>query len=92
MLDAVLSALLGWIWVEPPRKGSHLSSVGFFVGAPIWILFGILFAAAGSTAFSKKDWTPERFVEFALLIFGILMIASVAASVVGLLRKNGKEK
>ena len=83
-------ALFSWIGV--PRAQGKTHGIAFAIAAPIFGLFGVLFAAAGWHGIWASGWSYERVGALVMFVVGVLLIVLVTASVISFLRANGKGK
>jgi hypothetical protein len=89
MLDS-FDALFGWLGVPRDRGKTH--GIAFAIAAPIFGLFGVLFAAAGWHGIWASGWSYECVGALVMFVVGVLLVVLVTASVISFLRANGKAK
>jgi hypothetical protein len=82
MLD-LFKVLLDWIGVPMGKGKTH--GVAFALAVPIFIFFGVLLVATGWRGTRDIGWSLER-VGALVILAGVLLVVSVAVSVVSFLR------
>jgi hypothetical protein len=81
-----LDVLFSWIGVPRNREKTH--GIAFAIAAPIFGLFGVLFAAAGWHGIGASGWSYERIEALAMFVIGVFLVALVTASVISFLRQR----
>jgi hypothetical protein len=79
-------ALLDFIW--SPAEWRKMNGPVAFMTALLGGMFGLLFAVAGSWAFTGSDTLSFRLVALASALIGLLLLGSVILGVIAFLRAN----
>jgi hypothetical protein len=86
MLDVVLQALD--LFLDMPSRWRDMNAGAVVFGAFVFSLFGIVFTAAGLSAFWEEKSAWGFALKLAMLGIGLAMLLRVAAGVVNVLRAD----